>query len=355
MKLSNTKAVQVQRNVVVLLYENASLTTLTTFIEVFKLLEFEFESAPPAYKVIVASRRGGPVMTYFDCEINTVCIHDLEDLTIDTMVISGGSGFRNALQDKELIAWISHRAQGARRVCAVSAGSFLAAEAGILDGHRAAIHWIARDDFGARYPRVILERNLLFVRDRKMWTSVGMSSAIDFLLSIVERDFDRKLAYSLSRKLVMFVRRSGSEPQVSVALAAQAPEEDAFDSLHRWILANLTSDLRVEILAERVGMSSRNFTRVYAKLTGLSPARAVEKIRLEAAKTALIETNMRVSAISSRYGFSDEQRLRRAFVRQTGMTPTEFRVRFGENGGESAQVRFYHRSFGSANTSGSSR
>lgn len=319
------------RNIVFVIYENASLFTLMGFLETFQQLQLESgEQTPPAYHVSVVSSTGGAVKTYFGLPMQTTSVSALQDDRIDTLIVTGGLGFRDALADKVLIDWIAAKGKTVARLCSVGTGTFLAAEAGLLNGHCVVTHWLMNDEFRARYPKTRLEPDLIFIRDGNIWSSAGMSSAIDFALAVVEDDLGRRMAFRLAERLVMFLKRSGSQPQVGTILQLQARDDGQFDKLHEWILSNLDGDLRIENLAARVGMSTRNFGRVYLNKMGITPSKFIEMVRVEAASQALIGSDERISTIAYRCGFGDEQGMRRAFLRLRGIGPSEYRARAQE-------------------------
>jgi transcriptional regulator GlxA family with amidase domain len=183
------------------------------------------------------------------------------------------------------------------------------------------------------YPDVLVDPDPIYVRDERIWTSAGVTAGIDLSLALIEEDLGRKIAMQVARHLVVFLNRPGGQSQFSAPLEAQAAAADGnapnhFVPLHGWIAENLTDDLRVERLADQAGMSPRTFARVYAAKMGTTPARMVERIRVEAVRRILEETDMPIKRIASECGFGQEDRLRRAFARQVGTTPAEYRARF---------------------------
>jgi transcriptional regulator GlxA family with amidase domain len=215
----------------------------------------------------------------------------------------------------------------------VCTGAFLLAEAGILAGRRVTTHWQSCSRLQQHYPGIVVEPDPIYVRDERIWTSAGVTAGIDLSLALVQEDLGRKLAMQVARHLVVFLNRPGGQSQFSAPLEAQAAAADGnapnhFAPLHGWIAGHLTGDLRVERLAEEAGMSPRTFARIYAAKMGTTPARMVEKIRVEAVRRILEETDMPIKRVASVCGFGQEERLRRAFARQVGTTPAEYRQRF---------------------------
>ena len=206
-------------------------------------------------------------------------------------------------------------------------GAFLLAAAGLLDGRRAATHWMHCAELARRFPAVRVEPDPIFVRDGAIWTSAGVTAAIDLALALVEEDVGRSLALAVARHLVMFLKRPGGQAQFSTVLSLQGAE-DRFGRLHSWMAGRLTDDLSLPALARKVGMSERSFSRHYVEATGITPARAVERLRVEAARRLLSDTRLPVKRIVARCGFGSEETLRRSFVRLLAATPQDYRARF---------------------------
>jgi transcriptional regulator GlxA family with amidase domain len=249
------------------------------------------------------------------------------DAPLDTLIIAGGPGVTAAAADPALVGWVRERAERARRVASVCTGAFLLAGAGVLDGRRAATHWSSCAELARRFPAVRVEPDPIFVRDGPVWTSAGVTAGIDLALALVEQDLGREVALAVARRLVVFLKRPGGQAQFSAALALQTAE-DRFGALHAWIDAHLAADLSLPVLAGRAGMSERSFSRRYAEATGLTPGRAVERLRVEAARRLLAETRLPVKRVAQRCGFGSEETMRRSFLRLLAVTPQEYRGRF---------------------------
>lgn len=246
---------------------------------------------------------------------------------VDTLLISGGPGTR-APRDPQMMEWLRHMARHARRICSVCTGAFLLADAGLLEGKRATTHWRHVESFARKHPGVLWDPNPIFVRDGSIYTSAGISAGMDLALALIEEDYGSALALDVARYMVIFLRRPGSQAQFSVAMSAQAAERKSLQELQAWIAENLSKNLSVEVLAERAAMSARNFARVFASELGSTPARYVEKVRVEAARTHLASTADSVEQIASRCGFSSSELLRRAFLRHFKVAPSEYRKHF---------------------------
>jgi transcriptional regulator GlxA family with amidase domain len=229
------------------------------------------------------------------------------------------------VRDASLSAWLRRVASEVRRLGAVCVGSFLLAEAGLLDGRRATAHWKFGNELAARYPKVRVERDPLWVKDGNIYTSAGISASIDLALSWVEEDCGAGLAHEAARELVLFLRRPGGQPQLSVSLASQASEMTSIRELQIWIAEHLERRLSIEDLAERMAMSVRNFERVFTREVGTTPSQYVLQARVEAARRQLERTDRGLKQVAKAAGFGSVDVMRRAFVRLLGITPRRYR------------------------------
>ncbi|WP_296524220.1 GlxA family transcriptional regulator [Rhodoplanes sp.] len=248
------------------------------------------------------------------------------DKPVDTLIVAGGFGVGAACEGA-LPDWILARAGSARRIASVCSGAFLLATAGLLDGRRAVTHWNRCAEFAESFPQVRLEPDPIFIQDGPIWTSAGITAGIDLALALVEADLGPEVALAAARQLVVFLKRPGGQSQFSTALALQHRGDGRFAELHAWISDHLTADLSVVALAAAAAMSERSFVRHYHAVTGETPARAVERIRVEAARR-LLETGLAVKQAAHRCGFGSEETMRRAFLRNLGASPQEYRERF---------------------------
>jgi transcriptional regulator GlxA family with amidase domain len=245
---------------------------------------------------------------------------------LDTLIVAGGAGVDTACENAALIRWIKARASRARRVASVCNGAFLLATASLLDGRRAVTHWQRCAEFARRFPAVHLESDPIFIQDGSIWTSAGITAGIDLALALVEQDLDREIALAVARHLVVFLKRPGGQAQFSAMLALQQGDS-RFERLHAWIADNLRRDLSIASLAEAAAMTERSFVRHYRRTTGMTPARAIERIRVEAARQVL-EHGLPVKRVAARCGFGSEETMRRSFLRVLGATPRAYRERF---------------------------
>lgn len=248
------------------------------------------------------------------------------DLPVDTLIVAGGFGVGAACEGA-LPDWILARAGHARRIVSVCSGAFLLATAGLLDGRRAVTHWNRCAEFAKKFPQVRLEPDPIFIQDGPIWTSAGITAGIDLALALVEADLGAEVALAAARQLVVFLKRPGGQSQFSTTLALQHRGDGRFAGLHAWMSGHLTGDLSVAALAAAASMSPRSFVRHYRAATGETPARAVERIRVEAARL-LLESGLAVKQAAHRCGFGAEETMRRAFLRTLGASPQDYRERF---------------------------
>ncbi|MEA2450249.1 MAG: hypothetical protein QOG63_2181 [Thermoleophilaceae bacterium] len=266
---------------------------------------------------------------------------------IDTLIVAGGSGVVRACEDERLVAWVARAAKRARRVASVCTGAFMLAEAGVLDGRRAATHWSGCEELAERYPAVEVDREAIFVRDGDVWTSAGVTAGMDLALALVEEDLGRAVALEAARWLVVFVRRPGGQSQFSSHLRVQAAEREPLRELQEWITTHLDADLSVATLATRAHMSPRNFARAFAREVGMTPAAYVEALRTDQARLRLESTGQKIEAVARDCGFGTVETMRRAFHRRLGVGPADYRNRFQTRGDQDADrdpaVRPLHR------------
>lgn len=279
------------------------------------------------YELRVAALRSGPLRTA--AGLGIVADHGLARIRkLDTLVVAGGEGSRDAAEDPNLLAELRRLSKLAGRVASVCTGAFLLAAAGLLDGRQATTHWRWADRLQRKFPKVDLQPDRIFVEDGPVATSAGVTAGIDLSLALIERDHGPELARDVARLLVVYLRRPGGQSQFSATLRAQFEGPPAMRDLVAWIEREPAADLSVEQLAARVQMSPRHFARVFSEQVGATPAKLVQSIRLEAARRALEQTTRGIDAVAAQCGFGTAESMRRAFQRAFGLAPAEYRARF---------------------------
>jgi transcriptional regulator GlxA family with amidase domain len=253
-------------------------------------------------------------------------VHDVDE-PIDTLIVVGARDLL-APASPSLIAWLQRQAPKTRRYGAVCTGAFLLGAAGLLDNKHATTHWEFAAALAAAFPSAIVEPDRIFVRDGPMFTSAGVTAGMDLALALVEEDLGRAAALAVARWLVMFLKRPGGQSQFSIQLAAQTASRTPILEVQQWIRDNPQAGLSVRELARRAGMTERSFARVFRSQTGITPADFVEATRVDTARRLLEETNLPLQRVASVSGFGSTEALRRAFVRQLGVRPTDYRSRF---------------------------
>lgn len=244
----------------------------------------------------------------------------------DTIVVtSRGLGG----EDSSAVAgWLRKASKSARRVVSICGGALLLAQAGLLDGKRATTHWRLLDTLQSSYPKIQVQKGPIYIEDGKFWTSAGVSSGFDLTLALVENDLGFEISRDIAQDLVMFLRRPGTQSQFSQNLLNQARTPGPIRELQSWIHENLALDLSVDVLARRLNMSLRNFSRIFMRETGLSPAKFVEEVRLSYARQRLEQSRDKLEKIAIECGFGNGLSLRRVFEKNLGVTPSEYRSRF---------------------------
>ena len=293
------------------------------------LTAFELANLPPngpRYEVHLLSVQGGPVLSSSGMALQTIAFEDpaFEDLAFDTLIVGSVTEMEMPPSDASLIAFVQAAARTARRTASICSGAFVLAEAGLLDGRRATMHWAHVASFKARFPNVKTEEDRIYVNDGPLWTSAGMTAGIDLVLALIDNDLGPEAAKIVARLLVMHQRRMGGQQQHS-ALLDMTPKSDRIQSVLTYIRRNLRNTLSIEELAAVAGLSPRQFSRTFLAEAGQSPAKAVEKLRLEAARFMMEEERHPVSVVATETGFLDRERMRRAFLRTYGVPPQALR------------------------------
>jgi len=280
----------------------------------------------PIYSIEVVTNADDRTIAGEGGVLTFVAQHHFEQVegTCNSVLLVCGLASRSA-RDAALSAWLRTMADEVRRIGAVCVGAFLLAEAGLLKGRRATAHWKFGRELAKRYPDVRVEHDPVWVKDGPIYTSAGFSAGIDLALAWVEEDCGAALAHEAARELVLFLRRPGGQPQVSVSLASQASEMTKIRELQIWIAEHLGTRLSVEDLADRMAMSVRNFERVFTREVGRTPSQYVMEARVETARRLLERTDRGLKQVASAAGFGSADVMRRAFVRLLGITARRYR------------------------------
>jgi transcriptional regulator GlxA family with amidase domain len=280
----------------------------------------------PAYEVTVLSETGGLVHASAGIRIDT---EPFGDTDFDTLLFA--SGVQTQMASPGLIAFVRRSIGTSRRIAAPCTGAFVLAEAGALDGRRATTHWRFARELQHRFPKVVVEQDQIFIVDGPVWTSAGMTATIDMALAMIEKDHGAEISRSVARRLVVYHRRAGGQSQFSALLDLE-PKTDRIQKAIDYASANLRGTLSVEELAKAASLSPRQFSRAFSAETGQSPAKAVERLRVEAARLMLEQGRHPLDVIATQVGFSDREQMRRAFLRTLGQPPQVIRRSSRESG-----------------------
>lgn len=318
------------RNVLFVAYPDVSLLDLAGPQTVFwAASNYARERGLAGYRCHTASFSGGKVETVEGTTLDSVSLATFDLRLVDTVIVPGSPTILEvAKNETSLIDWLAGASRTVRNIASVCSGAFLLAFAGLLDGKRATTHWAMLDRFRELFPTVDLDPEAIFVRQQNLWTSAGVTTGIDLALAMVEADYGHEVALNSAKELAVYMKRPGAQPQLSEMLISQSRQVPVFESLHLWIVQNLSKEeLSVEQLAEHVGMSPRNFARVYKEKTGRTPAKGVEHFRLEAARRQLQDLSRPIEVIATDCGFGSEERMRVTFQRHFGLSPSEYRLK----------------------------
>ncbi|MGR9394863.1 GlxA family transcriptional regulator [Rhizobium leguminosarum] len=299
-----------------LLYPGFQIMGLAA-VSAFEFTNLHFREK--VYDIRYLSEAGGSLRTSLGMTIET---EPFGDPGFDTLIVTGAPGI--ALPSPGESGFIRAALGASRRIASICTGTFFLAEAGILDGRRATTHWYLAREMKARYPNIKVEEDRIFIIDGSVWTSAGMTAGIDLALAMVEKDHGIEVARALARMLVVYHRRSGGQSQFSALLELE-PKSDRIQKALDFARGNLKSQLSVEELAEAAHLSPRQFSRAFRAETGQSPAKAVENLRLEAARLMMEQSRHPIDVVADETGFADRERMRRAFLRAFGQPPQAIR------------------------------
>lgn len=324
------------RRVVVVGYDGIELVdiaSVTSCLDMANKL-----GATPAYDVRFATPSGGPVRCDSGLEVRGQVALAEVPRGLHTLVVSGGLGHTAAAADLDLLAHVRRLARRSSRVASVCTGASVLAAAGLLDGRRATTHWNYAAELAAAYPAVRFDPAPIFVRDDHVWTSGGVTAALDLTLAFVEADHGAELARWVAMGMVTYLQRPGNQAQMSIFVRARRPEHAVVRAVLDHVTANPDADLSTAQLARVAGVSERHLTRLVLAHAGQSPGRLVRQVRLEAAATALVTTDQPVASIAKATGFSSGETLRQAFNAWFGISPMQYRTAHRRSAGTSAQA-----------------
>lgn len=322
---------QRDRKVVMVAYRDAHILDVVGPLEILTGSKFFLPEGADPYKVTVVAETAGPVQTTSGLTITAQASFEdaLKDMSdIDTLIVSGGHGTTDALEDETLLDYVRFAATRAQRVVSICTGAMILAEAGLLNGKRASTHWWWCPILEQKYPDVTVDRDAIFVRDGNVWTSAGVTAGMDLALALVEMDWGHDIALQVARYNVMYMMRPGGQSQFSAHLVAQKAEDPAINGALDYILKNPNAHLTVTALAAMAHLSERTFARRFKDETGVTPAAYVETARLQTARVALETTDKSVERVALDNGFQSAERMRRAFQRHLGVSAGEYRDRF---------------------------
>ncbi len=308
------------RSIGVLIFEDFQLLDAAGPIGAFEMPMRGMK--PPPYTLDIIAPTAGPVRSSSGAVWLANAMPRLPKY--DTVIIAGGWGTRAAMIDPKVQAFVRAAMKSARRVCSVCSGAYILAQAGVLEGKRATTHWGRTPDFQTRFPAVKLEPDCIYTHDGKLWTSAGITAGIDLALALIADDLGEEVSRRTAQELVVYHRRPGGQSQFSALLDIERVE-GRFTPLLAWMRERLDEELSVEALAGQAAMSPRNFSRAFLAETGITPAKAVERLRLESARERVEHSADSIDVVARRVGFGDPERMRRAFVRAFGQPPQALR------------------------------
>ena len=329
--------IQQHRHVAMLVYPNYLLIDAIGPTEVFNFTNAALQQmgkislSESVYTVSIVAEQKGPVKS--SSGVSLVADKSYQDLNegIDTLMVAGAThvSYLDAVkQDSKLRNWLIQVAPKVRRMVSICTGALILAEAGLLDGRRVTTHWLYCDQMALQHKNIKVEPDKIFVRDGNTYTSGGVTAGIDLALSLVEEDWGWEVANLVAKGMLIFMRRPGGQSQFSTYIFNEAKTRKDFRELQAWIVSNPSADLSVEHLAERMAMSPRNFSRLFCQEMGITPAKFVEHVRLEAARNMMLQTDLPMENVAANCGFGSAEQMRRSFQRILKTTPQEHRSLF---------------------------
>ncbi|SDH21700.1 GlxA family transcriptional regulator [Chitinophaga filiformis] len=320
-----------EKHIVILVPSNSALMDMAGPLEVFNraaILALREEQDICYIVHTVSGEKARKVVTSSFLPILCESTFEEVDYPIDTLILSGIPADDNQPLDEQLLPWIAMQAKQVRRICSVCSGTFMLARAGVLNGKRATTHWRLCQRLADMFPEVTVENTPVFVKDGNIYTSAGVTTGMDMALALVEEDMGRSFALNIARQMVLFLKRPGNQSQYSTMLEAQETDYEPVKTALAWLHKHLHEDITVERLAQQAAMSPRNFARMFVQELKITPARYVEKLRLEQACRSLTEKKLTQDEIAVQTGFGNAENMRKVFLRTMEVTPSQYRKRF---------------------------
>ena len=313
------------RTIGILALPGVQLLDVAGPVDVFA--EANLQSGGPAYLTSVAAIAAGPVVSSSGLRILPDRVLGADDTAFDTLLVAGAPHLADGQADPVLLDWLRMHAPRSRRFGSVCTGAMVLAATGLLDGRRITTHWAVADQLARRFPEVRLEIDALHVRDGPVRTAAGVTAGLDLALALVEEDLGPEIAKKVASQLVMFFKRPGGQLQFSRRAEASPAGRSALQEIQRWVISNPQADASLAALASRAGLSARHFARLFRSELQTTPTAWVESVRVDAARQRL-EAGERPKQVAVACGFGEVDTFRRAFQRQLGVTPAEYRRRF---------------------------
>lgn len=312
------------RRVVVVGYHAAELLDIACVTSTMVIANWR--GAVPPYETRLATPGGRPIVCANGLTLQAEAALERVTGPIDTLLVSGGIGYRDAAENRVIRAHLRRLFRESRRVASVCTGAYVLAATGLLNGRRATTHWQQAAELADRFPAVRVDARPIFVRDGNVATSAGVTAALDLTLAFVEEDHGPELARTVARQMVTYLQRPGDQAQMSMFVASSPPADSMVKGVVEYIAAHLADDLTTPVLAARAGVSERHLTRLFLRELGLTPGRYVRRARVEAAAHLLASTSLPMAAVASRCGFGTAETLRQAFVDRYGIPPSRYRL-----------------------------
>ena len=324
----NSKSCQ-SKLIQMVIFPEAQSLDITGPMEVFDIANYFLGDPSQGYRLELVAKETGLIKMS-----SGIQLHVDKNLTQmsevpHTLMVAGGNGTRTVIFDEEFVQQVKAKAEQATRVASVCSGSFILAQAGLLDGKRATTHWMVSKLMKDSFPSIEMVEDSIYQKDGNVYTSAGITAGMDLALALVEEDHGREVAMHVAKQLVLFLKRPGGQSQFSTQLAMQFKLSGPLESLSEWLVDNLQQQLSVADMAKQVAMSPRNFARVFNRETGTTPAKFVEGLRIERAQQLLETSNLALEQVADKCGFGSAERMRRSFVKTLNVLPIDYKKRFG--------------------------